>query len=74
MLIATAVVFVGVVALICNTEDGQRDDRGLVNAIESAAIALVWAWGTMLTRAGGRYAVVARAQETEDAVVYDVQL
>jgi membrane protease YdiL (CAAX protease family) len=74
MLVAMAVVFVGVVALICNTEDGKHGDQGLVNVIEGAAIALVWSWGTILVRAGGRYVEFAHIVETGNAVVYDVQL
>mmetsp|Transcript_30858 Transcript_30858/g.49596 ORF Transcript_30858/g.49596 Transcript_30858/m.49596 type:complete len:102 (-) Transcript_30858:40-345(-) len=74
MLIATAVVLVGVVALICNAEDGQHGDQGLVNVIEGAAVALILSWGTILVRAGGRYVEFAHILETGNAVVYDVQL
>ena len=66
--------FVGVVALICNTEDDQHGDRGLINAIESAAIALTLAWGSILVRAGGRYVEFAQVLEKDNPILYDVQM
>lgn len=72
--LVTVLVTVGVGSLICNTEDGQHTEQGLVNAVESAAMALTLTWGFILVRLGGRYVEFASELEKENPIIYDARL
>lgn len=48
-------VSVGIVGLVCNTEDGEHPDQGPVDNIERGACVLIVGWGLLLTRIGADF-------------------